>query len=653
MSRKGETIKVCLFCGGRGSAALIRDLLRRPEVGLSLLVNAYDDGLSTGALREFIPGMLGPSDFRKNMSYLLDLYSAEQYALQRLFEYRMPLDFSATDLAALQRFAASGGTAGLQSDLQQLVGALDPGVRGRVQELLGKFFGYFESRASDRTLEFADCSFGNLIFAGAFLEQGNDFNKATQTLAEMAGSRARLVNVSKGENRTLVGLKADGTLLRSEAMIVGRQSAVPILETFFLAGEPDVTTWQKIAHATIEEKINWLRRQELPVAPSEAAVAALSQADIVIYGPGTQHSSLLPSYRIAADAIVSSPARIKAYVVNLRKDLDIQGLTMTGLADKALQYLNDPGNVKRPITHILYNAASARLLDGIGRGDYEEGGVRAYKGALVIEGDFENPVKPTAHSGFATIGKIIDLAERAGRRQDLDVYVDLVGRSLGYEGLLNEMLEINWGHRFRHVTLSVNHGPAPSVDALPASLAIRSVERSETFSEVGMLLEWLFKGDSEYLATISGDGEYRLSDILLAVAVLDGSRFGALYGSRTQSRLQFQSSLRSAYGEGGLIFRLSWLGAFAVSALLALRLGLIFSDPLTGFRLYRRSRLLPAASALLHKLLPTTPTKVTKALVDSHVEIAEIPVRYRTFTGFTDPRWRFQRGLKSLAAIFA
>jgi hypothetical protein len=231
--------------------------------------------------------------------------------------------------------------------------------------------------------------------------------------------------------------------------------------------------------------------------------------------------------------------------------------------------------------------------------------------------------------------------------------VDLVGRSLGYEGLLNEMLEINWLHRFRRVSLSVNHGPAPPVETLPDHLAVTSVKRGETFSEIGVLLDWLLGGDSEYLATISGDGEYRLSDILLAVTVLDGSRFGALYGSRTQSRLQFQNSLRSAYGEGGLTFRLSWLGAFAVSALLAMRLGLIFSDPLTGFRLYRRSRLLPAASDVLCKLLPTTPTQVTKTLVHSHVEIAEIPVHYSTFTGFTDPRWRFQRGLKNLAAIFA
>ena len=60
--------RIVLFCGGRGSATIIRALLRQSDVELTLLVNAYDDGLSTGALRNFIPGMLGPSDFRKNLS---------------------------------------------------------------------------------------------------------------------------------------------------------------------------------------------------------------------------------------------------------------------------------------------------------------------------------------------------------------------------------------------------------------------------------------------------------------------------------------------------------------------------------------------------------------------------------------------------------
>src|SRR5450755_2380878 len=91
-------IKVSLFCGGRGSTTITRELLRWPNVKLSLLVNAYDDGLSTGDLREFIPGMLGPSDFRKSLSHLLDLYSSHQYALQRAIEYRLPVDFCDDDL---------------------------------------------------------------------------------------------------------------------------------------------------------------------------------------------------------------------------------------------------------------------------------------------------------------------------------------------------------------------------------------------------------------------------------------------------------------------------------------------------------------------------------------------------------------------------
>src|SRR6202000_3479131 len=94
-------MRIVLFCGGRGSATIIRALLRRPDVDLTLIVNAFDDGLSTGELRDFIPGMLGPSDFRKNLSYLLDLHSNQQYALTRFLEFRLPMELTKSDLEVL------------------------------------------------------------------------------------------------------------------------------------------------------------------------------------------------------------------------------------------------------------------------------------------------------------------------------------------------------------------------------------------------------------------------------------------------------------------------------------------------------------------------------------------------------------------------
>src|SRR5215510_7886991 len=139
-------IVVSLFCGGRGSAALIRELIRRPEVKLNLLINAYDDGLSTGEIRGFIPGMLGPSDFRKNLSYLLDLYSDEQYALKKLIELRLPMDFGPADEERLRRFVVSGETSSMPKTFTDLVAELDPTLVGRVRRLLGTFLRFADEK---------------------------------------------------------------------------------------------------------------------------------------------------------------------------------------------------------------------------------------------------------------------------------------------------------------------------------------------------------------------------------------------------------------------------------------------------------------------------------------------------------------------------
>src|SRR5882757_6477975 len=117
------TARAVVFCGGRGSATLIRELLRWPNVKLTLLVNAYDDGLSTGALRNFIPGMLGPSDFRKNLSYLFGNYSQAQYALKSLMEYRLP---GGPEIEKLARFAGNGDLAPLDEPVRVWFAQLQP-----------------------------------------------------------------------------------------------------------------------------------------------------------------------------------------------------------------------------------------------------------------------------------------------------------------------------------------------------------------------------------------------------------------------------------------------------------------------------------------------------------------------------------------------
>ena len=96
--------KIVLFTGGRGCTSLIRAILKLTDIELTLIVNAYDNGASTGMMRRYIPGYLGPSDFRKNLTYLLELFSPQQYVLSELLNYRINEDL---DDASVNEFISS------------------------------------------------------------------------------------------------------------------------------------------------------------------------------------------------------------------------------------------------------------------------------------------------------------------------------------------------------------------------------------------------------------------------------------------------------------------------------------------------------------------------------------------------------------------
>lgn len=81
-----EKINITIFTGGSGNKELINLIKEIPWIKLNLITNCYDDGKSTGRLRELIPGMLGPSDVRKNVSNLL---SQREIELKKILNLRI------------------------------------------------------------------------------------------------------------------------------------------------------------------------------------------------------------------------------------------------------------------------------------------------------------------------------------------------------------------------------------------------------------------------------------------------------------------------------------------------------------------------------------------------------------------------------------
>ena len=407
LSGEMETIKISLFCGGRGSSTIIQNLLDSASVDLSLVINAYDDGLSTGDLRDFIPGILGISDFRKNLSYIAGEHQAN--AVQRIMELRLPKDVTNLQIEALSAFA--NGHAAIQDLMPILAESLSLISEEKnvfIRGYLRKFFDY--ARIQPTSFKYADCALGNLIFAGAYLECGR-FNVAVEELGRRFNARARLINLCSGEPRTLVALKEDGTLLCREAEIVSVQNSSPIHSFFFLDQPLNEGDVKAIENLSIEDKQAELsRRERLPIS-SEEAIATLEQADVIIYGPGTQYSSLLPSYRIkgVADALHRSMASIRVFIVNLKTDHDIPYADARQLIDKALICMGDPNNLQHSITHILYSRNSQTVQNGIKLPhDIRDAGM-FYKGAVVIEDDYESLTVSVVHNGEKIVAHILNL----------------------------------------------------------------------------------------------------------------------------------------------------------------------------------------------------------------------------------------------------
>jgi 2-phospho-L-lactate transferase/gluconeogenesis factor (CofD/UPF0052 family) len=90
--RGARPLRVVLFSGGRGSGVLTRQLVTNPSISLTIAINGYDDGASTGEVRRLLGDSLGPSDFRKNASRLATELQSCAPAVIELLDMRLPAD---------------------------------------------------------------------------------------------------------------------------------------------------------------------------------------------------------------------------------------------------------------------------------------------------------------------------------------------------------------------------------------------------------------------------------------------------------------------------------------------------------------------------------------------------------------------------------
>ena len=625
-------VSVVLFSGGRGSDVLSRQLIGLPDVALTIAINGYDDGASTGEVRRFLGDSLGPSDFRKNASRVARETRSCHAGIIEVLDTRLPTPCSREDaLQALEGVAVAGG-----AQMRQRIDA----VRRELE--------------SGRDFEFSDCAIGNLVFAGCYLHCGRRFNEAVDDYCALLGLPAGLVeNVSDGTNAFLVALERDRGLLVSEAEIVDGKQHNRISDVFLIDRALSEDDRAALARLSREECAKWLQDRSVAIPLNRRLRERIASADLMIYAPGTQHSSLFPSYltKDLARAIASNLTAMKLLVTNIQADAEISGSSAVDIVERAVYYLKEKGKLPLPvptlITHYIINDPKIPETDA-DAGYVPLGHLETLEDPRLVRiGHYEDGVSGR-HDASKVLTPFLESFVTQRRRQRLAVWLyDAVSLNKLSQSVL-EMLRA--GIQDLAVDVTVFYTADADLDDAfmqPLPIALQNL-RNGSIPPGKAFVQALAEREFDYAALFESSGMYRGEDLVSVISPLMSGRIDAVWGSRRLSLKDIEASYRLRYNHRALLGSFSYIGSHLLSAAYLTLFGRYISDTLSGVRAVRAGFLTTLPVAPDDKLANQY---LLCALLSEKADVLETPVQFLPLSPGRVRRTTLAEGLRSLAVI--
>jgi 2-phospho-L-lactate transferase/gluconeogenesis factor (CofD/UPF0052 family) len=633
-------LRVVLFSGGRGAGVLTRQLVSSPAVALTIAINGYDDGASTGEVRRFLGDSLGPSDFRKNASRLASELHSCGRALIELLDRRLPA--GAVEADARRICAAIAGNGPDNGDLGALARRIEQPAQRTVAGALDRFCRLLDERPG--VFDFSDCSVGNLVFAGLFLDSDRDFNRTVDAYAMMVGLPAGLIeNVTDGTNAWLVGIDGDGRLLASEAEIVDAKRPNRIRDIFLI--ERPLNEEDRRAVEGSADAAAILGGRTVTVGLNPRLADKIDAADLIVYAPGTQHSSLFPSYLTPglSRRIASNLRAIKLLITNIQADAEITGSNAVDIIERAVYYLQEKGTLRTPtpclITHYLVNDPGSAEVEKpyVPLGPLES----IEDPRLVRIANYEDGVTGR-HDAARILTPFIDGILHRDERRRVAVFLHDAGSANKLTQTLLEMVRGGLHDLPLDVTVFYE-GLEPLDEEFVRSLrwTVRQVAPGG-FADAARAVGF------DYVILFESSGMYRGDDIVGLASHLANGRFDAVWGSRRLSVRDIEESYRFRYRKNVVLGAISYAGSHLLSLAYLVLYGRYISDTLSAARAIRASDALAAGIDLTHK---RANQYLLSDLLRRKAEILEIPVRFLPISPEKVKRTSPLDGLQSLLAI--
>gem|GEM_PF-6516528 len=309
---------VTVPCGGTGSGNIIKELQEYFDV--NVLLNAYDDGKSTGRIRDEF-AMLGPSDIVKNITTLVD--TKKFPGLSAFMDYRCINNDPSDNQIIREEMTVIAGNSEVNGSLlsaDRFV-ALFYNVEQQFAPVLREYFDLF-CRNLSGSFDLRDMGVRNIVFTGCFIKNERDYEATIEELRGLFGVSPKIV-LNGFESRRLIGLSEEGTLLPSEHAIIEYKGGSEVRTLYAIERKMTKEEILNIERLSmLEQKKAYIESNfNTGIECNPKAIDAIRKSDVILFGPTTYNSSLFPTLMTLgiSEAVRESRAS-KMLVVNLVKE---------------------------------------------------------------------------------------------------------------------------------------------------------------------------------------------------------------------------------------------------------------------------------------------------------------------------------------------
>jgi len=320
---------ITIITGGSGSETLQTALYKiNKDISLNLIINGYDDGKSTGILRNLFKDILGISDFRKN----------------QILEYKLRHGNNKIYFLLNHRFSNNTYNYIITLINDAFNDDNNENDNEKLKEFLIYHTNYFFSLK--KKIIFDDFNFMNIIYCSLLHQNNNDMIKVCNIIKEILKLKNNIY-INSYENLILNAITKNNNILKNEESIVNfNDKNDKIIDIYF-------------------------NNNKYPTLNKETELLLLN-SDIIIASCGTQFSSLIPTYKtIGFKETLHKSNASKYLILNCDIDNDIINYDADELLDKINEYiiLNDfnvissTDNIKQLIpTKSIYNIINIEKL---------------------------------------------------------------------------------------------------------------------------------------------------------------------------------------------------------------------------------------------------------------------------------------------------